>query len=222
MKFYEILGIKKGITSIIGSGGKTTLINTLAKELSVNNKVIITTTTHIFPFDDYCVLKNPTIEDIRKSLEKTNAVCIGNVSENGKFSKPDISFVELKRLADYVLVEADGSKNLPLKAHADFEPVIVKESDKTILVVGIDAVNKRVEDMVHRPEIFCDICGCKLTDFVTLEMLKKVIEKEHLADIVLLNKADSEVDIENASKLSKMLIQKTVISSLKKGTICLQ
>lgn len=222
MKFFELLGIKKGITSIIGSGGKTTLINTLAKELCVNNKVIITTTTHIFPFSDFCVLKNPTIEDVQKSFEKTNAVCIGNVSVNGKFSKPDISFAELKQLADYILIEADGSKNLPLKAHADFEPVIVSESDKTVLVVGIDAVNKKVEDAVHRPEIFCDICGCNLSDFVTLDMLKKVIEKEHLADMILLNKADSENDIENAKKLSKMLTQKTVICSLKKGTICLQ
>ena len=45
----DILDIKKGITAIIGSGGKTTLMIKLAKELSQKGKVIICTTTHIYP-----------------------------------------------------------------------------------------------------------------------------------------------------------------------------
>lgn len=219
MKIFDRLGIKKGITSIIGSGGKTTLINTLAHELEKSSNVIITTTTHIFPFSDFTVLSDCDIDDVKKALKNTNVICIGNKAENGKMTKTDISLKELKEIADYVLVEADGSKNLPIKAHMDFEPVVDDCSDCVILVVGIDAVSKKVKDCVHRYELFCDIVGCGENDILTCDMIAKLINKENLADVVVINKADSKNDIENANKLSKLLDKQCFICSLKNG-IC--
>ncbi|MCR5684942.1 MAG: putative selenium-dependent hydroxylase accessory protein YqeC, partial [Lachnospiraceae bacterium] len=43
----ELLEIKKGITAVIGSGGKTSLILRLADELKINGKVVFCTTTRI-------------------------------------------------------------------------------------------------------------------------------------------------------------------------------
>ena len=65
MKLAPLLQVGRGVTAIIGGGGKTTLMETLAGELSKKGKVIITTTTHI------CRPKMEiTIEAI--SVEKTN------------------------------------------------------------------------------------------------------------------------------------------------------
>lgn len=48
ISFTEALGIVPGITAIIGGGGKTSLMNRLAAELSAaGSRVIICTSTHI-------------------------------------------------------------------------------------------------------------------------------------------------------------------------------
>ena len=50
MKLSELLNIQPGVTAIIGSGGKTTLIKTLGRELAEEHSVLLTTTTKIMPF----------------------------------------------------------------------------------------------------------------------------------------------------------------------------
>lgn len=49
MNLKEIIGIKNNsIISIVGCGGKTTLMYSLANELKTYNKVLVSTTTKIF------------------------------------------------------------------------------------------------------------------------------------------------------------------------------
>jgi probable selenium-dependent hydroxylase accessory protein YqeC len=49
MRLSKILGIKKhSLVSIVGSGGKTTFMYTLGKELRRDNRVLLSTTTKIF------------------------------------------------------------------------------------------------------------------------------------------------------------------------------
>lgn len=45
----------------------------------------------------------------------------------------------LENIADFILVEADGSRRLPLKVPAINEPVIPRDNKKTVLICGIDA-----------------------------------------------------------------------------------
>ena len=54
----EALGVQPGITAIIGSGGKTSLLRALSRELlAEGNRVLLTTTTHILPFKDLPCLR---------------------------------------------------------------------------------------------------------------------------------------------------------------------
>ena len=53
---------------------------------------------------------------------------VGTPCGDGKFGPPEQSWAELCTLADYVLVEADGSRGLPLKAHLSHEPVLPQEA----------------------------------------------------------------------------------------------
>ena len=47
----EILGVRKGVTAVIGSGGKTTLLRTLGEELARSGaRVILATSTKFLPF----------------------------------------------------------------------------------------------------------------------------------------------------------------------------
>ena len=46
MELWELLGIRPGLTAVIGSGGKTSLLRVLAQELSHRGTVLVSTTTH--------------------------------------------------------------------------------------------------------------------------------------------------------------------------------
>ena len=146
-KLYQLLEIQKGITAIIGGGGKTTLLMKLAKELAQEASVIVATSTKIFK-PDYCdALLNPTSEEISEALHKKRLLCVASLHESGKLAVPQMSFTELSKLADYVLVEADGSKQLPIKAHATYEPVIPEETVQVIYVIGMDGIGKKLGEI---------------------------------------------------------------------------
>ena len=58
--------------AIIGAGGKTTAMMTLARALE-SQRVLVTTTTHIYPVlppESRELLVNPTSEELRRALEK--------------------------------------------------------------------------------------------------------------------------------------------------------
>ena len=51
--------------------------------------------------------------------------------------------------ADYILVEADGSRRLPLKVHRSFEPVIPPGTELVIQMAGLSALGQTVGECVH-------------------------------------------------------------------------
>lgn len=188
MNLSDTLKIRPGVTAVIGSGGKTTLLRVLADELP--GTVILTTSTHILPFDGIPLLTSPTREELRAALAMHRVVCIGTPAAEGKLTAPALPFSVLQTLADYVLVEADGSKRLPLKAHAPLEPVIPENARQTICVVGASGFGKPICDAVHRPERFCARTGTRMSDAVTPALAAQGILAERLADTVLLNQID--------------------------------
>lgn len=218
MQLFELLNIHRGITSFIGSGGKTTLIRMLAYELMKEGKVVVSTTTHIYPFEDYMTLINPTRDEVERAFKKTSCLCIGKAAEDGKLVMPDIPFSELKELADFLLIEADGSKQLPLKAHMGHEPELPVDTGKIIEVIGADGFGKPVWEVTHRVEQFCKIAGCTQDDIVTPKLLAKVINGEHLCDIVFINKVD-DTNREDTIKLSKLLNVTCFYGALWEGKI---
>ena len=169
--------IERGVTAFFGSGGKTTLIDRLAQELT--GTVIVCTSTHIYPAKNL-----PFFQEIREKI--TENCCVGTPTDHGKLTAPQQSFEELAALADYVLVEADGSKGLPLKAHLPHEPVIPACANQVIQVVGLSGLGKPIKEAVHRPERFAELCGCTVEDLATPERVAKVLNTEALADLYVL------------------------------------
>lgn len=203
LKLNSTLGIKRGITSIIGSGGKTTLMTALSKEAAQNARVIMTTTTHILPPTDIKTLINPSLDDIKKAFERKNLICIGS-KDGEKLCSCEINFKLLTAVCDYIFIEADGSRQLPLKAHLDFEPVIPKESNLTILVVGAFGINKPIINTAHRPEKFAALCNAQTGDIATEKMTAQVINREKLCDKVVITQTDDTQE-QTVKKLYKAL-----------------
>ena len=216
MGFAEALGVQPGVTSVIGSGGKTSLLAALARELS--GTVVLTTTTHILPFEGMPLLVSPTASDVRAALSESRIICVGSRDEkNGKLVAPSLGIDALATLAGYVIVEADGARRLPLKAHAPWEPVIPACSNRTILVFGASGIGNPVREKVHRPELFCELAGCAPDDLATPELVARAANTETLADVALVNQAD--VAYESACDLAALLAIPAFVGSVHAGTL---
>ena len=209
--FADALQITRGVTAIIGGGGKTSLLYRLADELRTRGSVIVATSTHIWP-----PAHLPFSERAGRVLD---VLCVGTPGDSGKLSAPAQSFSELARLADFVLVEADGSAGRPLKAHLPHEPVVPENAGQTIAVVGLSGFGKPICEAAHRPERFAALAGAAVTDAATPEMAARVLNAEALHTRVLLNQVDAPGGIEAAKQLIKLLNCPVITASLQKGEI---
>ena len=218
MKLFELLGVRPGMTAVIGSGGKTSLLYHLAGELMrKGNKVVLTTTTHIrkpeqFPFAD-------TMAGARELLARYDAICMGTEAEDGKLTAP--SFDGWETLADYALVEADGAKMLPLKAHAEHEPVIPAGCENVICVVGASGFGQPIQMAAHRPERYAELAGVGLAAKVTPEIAASVIRTENLCTRVFLNQTDTFKGLfagGQVKEFGKALDVPVVAGSLRQGS----
>lgn len=215
----EALQIRPGVTAIIGGGGKTTLMERLAHELSGKARVIVCTTTHIYPEKTMPCLVSPAQAEIAAALEKSPCICVGAWSENGKFGPPELPVGTLARLADYVIVEADGAKRLPLKAHAAHEPVIPPEANQTILVVGASGFGRPMCETVHRAPLAAQALGVPEDTVVTPALWARFLEHEHLHTRVLVNQADLPQGRELARRLAAGLCCPVCAAALQKEWI---
>lgn len=203
MKLAPLLKIEKGVTAIIGSGGKTTLLRTLSGELP--GRVLLCTSTHFQGYADLPTVLDPTEADLRKALAAHPIVCAAGRSPTGKLVDCGLPYETLADLADFVLVEADGSRQRPLKAHALHEPVIPSCTRQVICVVGLSGLHRPVSEVVHRPELFCPLVGCTPEDEATPERVARGLVQEHLADTYFLNQAESESALQDAKIIASHL-----------------
>lgn len=149
----DLLRLTPGTISIIGSGGKTSLLYTLAHQLP--GRVLLSTSTRIYPFNDIKTVNPRSTSHLKKLTQAYPLLCCASPALQGKLQAPFLPFTELAQHCDYLLIEADGSHHLPLKAHKAHEPVIPSCTNTVILVVGASGFNKPLETVVHHPEIFC-------------------------------------------------------------------
>jgi molybdenum cofactor cytidylyltransferase len=75
-----------------------------------------------------------------------------------------------------VLIESDGSKQLPFKAPADHEPVIPDFVTHVVVVVGIDAFGKPLtNEYAHRPEIIARLAQTRVGTTINSEIIAKAL-----------------------------------------------
>ena len=213
----ELLKIQPGVTAVIGGGGKTTLLRTLGEELSnAGASVLLCTTTKMYPYQDVHFVQ--TEKEIHDARKRHLLLCAGTLlPETGKITAPQVPFSVLIALFDYILVEADGSAQLPLKAHGAHEPVVPPEANQVILVLGASGIDRPICEAAHRPDLYAQRCGAGISDDATPERIARVIHSEKLHTRVLINQVDDLEQAEKARRLAALLDCSTVIGSLQRG-----
>jgi probable selenium-dependent hydroxylase accessory protein YqeC len=233
----------KGIISIVGAGGKTTLMFSLAKELAkAGYRVLTTTTTKIFMPKKHQSVYTLISEDMDKILEKSKALLkrenhfsagrklIKDINKLVGFGPDQIDQLVQSDLFDFIIVEADGSARKSMKACAGHEPVVPRDTACLIWVAGLDVLGKSLnEQVIHRAKIFSQITGVPLEKTITGDSLAAAIEFEmekikfSVEDglkFVLLNKADEKKIELSAQKVAGLIlnnnnnIERVIIVSL--------
>lgn len=205
MMFSDVFQVKHGLTAIIGGGGKTTLLYRLAEELSRRGTVLVCSSTHIRRPSHLPVLTQAGEAAVRTALAASPVLCLGTEAEGGKLAAPELPFARLIGLADFVLVEADGAKMLPLKAHLAHESVIPPQANQTLLVAGADGFLRPIAEACHRAERFAALAGTTPEQPVTPEALAQVIVREGYGDRVFVNKAETPEQLAFARSLAALL-----------------
>lgn len=214
----DYLHIRPGLTAIIGGGGKTTLLRVLANALSARGSVIVATSTKMMTPEWCPSLIDPSFGEVQEALSGSPVVCVGSIQEEtGKMTQSSLAFSDLVSLADYVLVEADGAKMLPLKAHAEYEPVIPDCASLVVCVAGIDGVGLPVSETCHRPEHYAKLAGISQECQVTPEAVAAVLNAEALHDVLFINKVEAPAQWRMVERIAFLCNTPVIAGSLKNG-----
>ena len=195
---------------MVGGGGKSTLLEVLARQYEQEGgRVILATTTRMWPPqpgpDARPLVTASDLPGLLAQLQDAPArspVVGRSVLPNGKLEDVPPEWVPALRDLHWVaavIVEADGAAGRPLKAPAAWEPVVPDCTTLMVVMSGLDAQGARLdEESVHRPEIVGRLLGLSqgaiLPDDASLRAALtgyRPVCPPHGRMLVLLNKADA-------------------------------
>lgn len=144
------------LVNIVGGGGKTALIHRLLEEYSASGPVLATTTTRIHPPEacEKCVvIAGDNLPLLRLMLERAGRECAKHpykivaarsfMSPNLLRGVPTDFFDAVDRsLFAIFLNEADGAAGYSIKIPGDEEPVLMRNAEYLVPVIGIDCLHR--------------------------------------------------------------------------------
>jgi probable selenium-dependent hydroxylase accessory protein YqeC len=213
------------VISLVGGGGKTTLMFSWGRELGSRRRgVILTTTTKIwepepspdilsFVSQDFSILR----EWIRNHLSSSSCLLVAKARlGSGKLDGIPPEWVEeIIQIPGItcILAEADGAKGHSLKAPREGEPVVPSNTTLLIPVVGIDALGCPLdENHVFRWKLAMEILqepeGTILNEEMICRLLAETLKEcpEGVRVIPFINKIDSPNALERGRKLARALL----------------
>ncbi|MBN8656662.1 MAG: putative selenium-dependent hydroxylase accessory protein YqeC [Anaerolineae bacterium] len=230
---------KPYVISFVGSGGKTTALFQLARLLLNQKKsIFVTATTHLGSWQtslaDHHIIARDTNEI---NLPHEGVVLVtGEVDKErtNPISQNALNWLRAKRELEetYLLIEADGSRQKPLKAPAEHEPPIPEFSDLVIYVSGLSGLGKALHDEhVHRAEIFSQLSGLAIGETITAQALFKTLTHPlgalknippNAKKIALLNQADTPELLSVGGTLARELLKvydSVIVGSLQQNNL---
>jgi probable selenium-dependent hydroxylase accessory protein YqeC len=213
--------VQGDVISVVGAGGKTSLIMYLAEYLK-GRKVVSASTKMYKPDRNW-----PSYIDEPYLWSGDNEVIIAaKRTIDQKIS--DINPFTKEAGYDYWLIEADGSRGLPLKGWGPEEPVIIDETSVTIGIVDMTTLGMPVSvQTIFRPEAFKAMTSVK--DKITIRNLEDIIvhkdglfKKSKGRRILLINKVEERETMFQAEQLCESLAKSYTehgIESIVNGSI---
>lgn len=211
--------------AVVGSGGKTSLIFYIARNVP---RAIITTTTHLSIKQsmqgDLHIDADLPFDNIVNNLKSDNQIFVlSSVSAENERVKGPGPFL-LDKISEYcrlnnvtLLIESDGSRQLPLKAPANYEPCIPLWVDVVVVVAGLNGLFTTInDDHVHRSHIFCEIVGVTTGCVISEEHLIRYLKSPFGGLKNIPATAKRFLFLNQAETASKLLSGVTIAENLKR------
>ncbi len=225
----ESLGLgAREVISLVGAGGKTTLMFRLAKELVRSGKKVVTTTTTkiLEPSPEQCRYpfvssENGRIEEfVGEHLSSYRNITIAQERlESGKLKGLSPSFITELSNSDqieYLIVEADGAAGRPVKAPREDEPVIPSSTTLVVALSGVDGMELELKDEnIFRSEHVSRLTGLPLGSRMTDEAMAILVTHPDgifrgapvsARVVVFLNKVDILNGKERARRIARQIL----------------
>lgn len=220
MKLKDALNLESGaVISIVGAGGKTTLMFNLAEELRAENKILVTTTTKIYYPEkhqfDFITVDKKDYDHYNNKKQKGIYVYGSGINNEDKVIglRSEVLEDQIPHF-DYVLIEADGSKGKILKGWRNKEPIIVSKTNKTIGVLNIKSIGKKInEENIHRVNKFINITDSKEEELINIEHIislifhKSGLFKDAVGERILFINMVEKEDYNLAKKLVQRILE---------------
>lgn len=195
----ELLPSLPAVIAAVGSGGKTTCLKAIAcSAYAEGRSTLLTTTTHMRRETAVTDLTSP--HQAAELLKRVPVLFAGSPASPDKIGPLPQEIQDcLSSLAQLVLVEADGSRGLPMKYPAPWEPVLPKQTDHVLVLFGLSALGRPLRQVCHRWELAADRFGWTADVPVTPQMAAAVLEAGYFSDLrardlpftLILNQADA-------------------------------
>jgi probable selenium-dependent hydroxylase accessory protein YqeC len=222
----DAFGVGKGdVVSLVGAGGKTTVLYALSMELRRRGFSVVTTCTTHMQLSTGGATAAPLVvveeEGNWLATVKARIARYGSVTVIESRTREDklkgidpVMIDPLRSLADSVVIEADGARSRSLKAPADHEPVIADETTLSVVIVGLDVLGEPLhERFVHRVEVVKRLAKAPPASEVTNDVVVAAVVggyfpklPRHGRRLVFLNKA-SDQRLKAAEKLGEALLR---------------
>ncbi len=213
--FAEIVGIgPTGVISIVGGGGKTSLMFHLARQMAYAGKRVLTTTTTkilvpsaeqsetlLIARDPQIILRQAKAREGAGMHVSAASAYLPQADKLNGFPAEAIRTFEDSGLFDWVVVEADGAARRPLKAPAEHEPVIPDNSTIVVALAGLEVLGRPLgEELVFRSELAGELMQLSPGETITVPALARLLAHPAGAfkgapatarRFIFLNKADS-------------------------------
>ena len=217
------------LIAFVGAGGKTTALQRLCAELATQAGEILATTTTAMFARQLTSLGPLLLEDedetplavrAREALRAARIVTLARAHSADRkvagLAPAAVDAIWRADVAGSVLVEADGSRGLPLKAFGDAEPQLPQATTMVVVVAGLDALGRPLdEDHVHRARLLLPLIEAVEGDAVTprtfaaalaLQVARVRALTPEARVVVLLNKAEDEHLAERGAAVGSRLL----------------
>lgn len=217
---------KREVISLVGGGGKTSLLFAFGKELPPCRKgILLTTTTKIWEppaSPNFALFLSEQFSEVKRWVknngDKTPCLLIARKKlGNGKLVGIPPQWVEKLPSGgniSMIVIEADGAAGRSLKAPREGEPVVPQNTTLLVPVMGIDVLGCPLdEEHVFRSEIASRLLnlaiGSEITETIISTLLSELIKGRppEARVIPFINKVDLAGGLEKARKMGAYLLQ---------------
>jgi probable selenium-dependent hydroxylase accessory protein YqeC len=222
---------ERELVALVGAGGKSGLLFAFGRIMrQKQQRTILTTTTRLWAWQKNLaasVIDYPRNgAQLATTLDHFGVTLLVGATLDAKVT--EIAPTICNRLfaegqAQYLIVEADGARGLPIKVPAPHEPVIPEASTTVVVCMGIDALGGQIADVVFRPNLAADLLNCSMNDQLTVHHCGRLLTDSRggfkgisaeMRVTIFINKIKTELELSQAHAIAQYALQNPRIASV--------